>query len=208
MFFRKDNMKTIIFSTNMDIINEWKTRFNLENIAECHDLNSLHTLVKNLQEYIVIADFDTVDTEINKMISSNTLVSKIVVLEKIPEIVTGKMLINHGVKAYGNSRMLKLHYKQMIGAVQKNKIWTYPELTAALSKSVQVQILSQESKELVQKKLTPKEIEVLYSVLDGLCNDAIATKLSITTRTVKAHMSSIFTKLHINDRVALVLLLR
>jgi DNA-binding NarL/FixJ family response regulator len=32
--------------------------------------------------------------------------------------------------------------------------------------------------------------------------------MDITTRTVKAHISAIFSKLHINDRVSLVLLLK
>jgi len=64
------------------------------------------------------------------------------------------------------------------------------------------------AKELIENRLSQKEQEVVYLILEGFVNDAIASRLEITTRTVKAHVSAIFSKLHINDRVSLVLLLK
>ena len=118
------------------------------------------------------------------------------------------MLISKGIKAYGNSRMLTHHYTQMINTVANDKIWTYPELTIALTQSQKESSISSDSKELIDNRLTQKEKEVVYLILEGLTNDAIASKLDITPRTVKAHTSSIFSKLHVNDRVSLVLLLK
>jgi DNA-binding NarL/FixJ family response regulator len=54
--------------------------------------------------------------------------------------------------------------------------------------------------EKVYDHLTPREIEVLNWVADGLSNKEIAQKLSITERTIKNHISNIFQKLHVNDR--------
>jgi DNA-binding NarL/FixJ family response regulator len=95
----------------------------------------------------------------------------------------------------------------MRDSVAGGKVWTYPELTASLSKVKDKNIISDDAKKLLEHRLTAKELQIIDGVLDGLTNDAIAEKLGITTRTVKAHMTSIFTKLHINDRVSLILLI-
>lgn len=48
--------------------------------------------------------------------------------------------------------------------------------------------------------LTSREKEVLTLIVRGLSNKEIASKLEITLRTVKAHVSSILMKLNVNDR--------
>lgn len=201
-------MEIIFFSTSMDTISEWKIKHDIEHSVACYDLESLKNILAKIDDYILIADYDSVAVDINKMITSNTIPKNMIILEKSPEIATGKMLISHNVKAYGNSRMLSIHYIQMLQTVLDNKTWTYPELTAALSKLPTSEPLKEESISLLNNRLTSKEIEVVKLVLNGYTNDAVASTLNITTRTVKAHMSSIFSKLHVNDRVSLVILLK
>ncbi len=201
-------MKLVFYSTNIDIIDEWKDRHTVENSTIFSDEESLLKEFSNSKEYILVADFDTVASSINKMISSNKLPDRTIVLEQVPEIITGKQLISHGVKAYGNSRMLNLHFKQMLDVVQKSNIWTYPELTIALSNKYKSDILNAESIQLLENRLSEKEKDIVFCIFNGLTNEAIAHKKGITTRTVKAHISSIFSKLHVNDRLALVLLLK
>ena len=202
-------MKIIFFSANMDMIDEWKSRHLLDDTFSCYDIKTLQKVLKgSLKSSIIIADLDSVTVDINKLISSNSLPKNTIILEKTPEIAVGKSLISHGVKAYGNSRMSNVHYEQMINAVSNEKVWTYPELTAALIKNREKAPLNSYAKELIDARLTEKEKETVYLVLEGLTNDAIASKLDITTRTVKAHVSSIFSKLHVSDRISLVLLLK
>ncbi len=202
-------MKIIFFSANMDMIDEWKSKHTLDDSFSCYDEKSLQKVLKGLlKPAIIIADFDSIATEINKLISSSELPENTVVLEKTPEITAGKLLISRGVKAYANSRISDVNFLQMINTVSDGKVWTYPELTAALVKSSSTPTLNEDAKSLIQNRLSPKELEVAYLVLKGLTNDSIATKLDITTRTVKAHVSSIFSKLHVSDRISLVLLLK
>jgi len=82
------------------------------------------------------------------------------------------------------------------------------ELTASLALKNTQNNLSEESQKLIEERLSEKERAVLTFILQGLTNDAIASSMGITTRTVKAHISSIFGKLHVNDRVSLILLLK
>jgi len=48
--------------------------------------------------------------------------------------------------------------------------------------------------------LTPRELEVLEVLAEGLSNKAIASRLAITEHTVKFHVSSIFAKLGAENR--------
>jgi len=193
----------------MDTVDELTVRHNIEDFIASSDLTSLEKISKSLdEEFILLADYDSVSSEINRLISLNKLPLYTIIIEKNPEITSGKMLISHKVKAYANTRISTVNFAQMITAVKENKVWTYPELTIALSNSVATPIINDDAKELIQNRLSPKEIEVIYLILDGLTNDAISKELEITTRTVKAHVSSIFSKLHVNDRLALILLLK
>jgi DNA-binding NarL/FixJ family response regulator len=48
--------------------------------------------------------------------------------------------------------------------------------------------------------LTPRELEVLALVRTGLANKQIARRLGISERTVKAHLTSVFTGIGVADR--------
>jgi NarL family two-component system response regulator LiaR len=53
--------------------------------------------------------------------------------------------------------------------------------------------------------LTPRELEVLKLIAEGLNNRGIAEELVISEKTVKNHINNIFSKLHINDRSQAIL---
>lgn len=201
-------MRTIFFSSNITIIDEWKKREAIGQNSTCYDINSLTNELKNSAQSVVIADYDSIASDVNTLIASGSIPDKLIVLEKEPSVVSGKILIMRGAKAYGNSRMFNNHFTQMIETVAEGNIWTYPELTALLAKTAKKGPLTEESKKLIEDRLSEKEQAVSYLILEGFTNDAIASSLNITTRTVKAHVSSIFHKLHVNDRVSLILLLK
>jgi DNA-binding NarL/FixJ family response regulator len=48
--------------------------------------------------------------------------------------------------------------------------------------------------------LTPRELEVLTLIAEGLPNKEIAQELTISEKTVKNHINNIFSKLHVYDR--------
>lgn len=53
--------------------------------------------------------------------------------------------------------------------------------------------------------LTQREREISQMVAEGLSNKVIARKLAISDRTVKAHLTAVFQKLNIHDRLQLAL---
>ena len=57
---------------------------------------------------------------------------------------------------------------------------------------------------LRQPTLTPREIEVLQLLADGLRNKEIAARLGISDQTTQGHVKNILAKLKVNDRTAAV----
>jgi DNA-binding NarL/FixJ family response regulator len=53
--------------------------------------------------------------------------------------------------------------------------------------------------------LTPREIEIVRMVAEGLRNRAIAERLSISEGTVKVHLHNIYEKLGVDGRLELTL---
>lgn len=51
------------------------------------------------------------------------------------------------------------------------------------------------------ESLSPRELEVLKQIIEGATNLIIAKKLYISVATAKAHVSSIYRKMNVNNRV-------
>lgn len=56
----------------------------------------------------------------------------------------------------------------------------------------------------VFQPLTPREKEILRLMSQGLPNKTIASRLSISERTVTTHVANIYSKLHVNNRVSAI----
>jgi len=52
------------------------------------------------------------------------------------------------------------------------------------------------------RRLTPRELDVLRCVADGLTNRLVAAELSISVETVRSHVSNILAKLEAPSRTA------
>jgi len=83
-----------------------------------------------------------------------------------------------------------------VHAVMEGNVWMPPALQARLAGSV---------READRQRLTPRELEVVRHVAMGLKNGDIARQLFISEETVKAHLSNVFGKLGVRDRVELAL---
>ncbi|WP_028952977.1 LuxR C-terminal-related transcriptional regulator [Synechococcus sp. CC9616] len=63
---------------------------------------------------------------------------------------------------------------------------------------------SAESSDPLNISLSTREIEIIELVAEGLTNQEIADKLTISKRTVDNHVSNVFTKTGSKNRVALL----
>jgi DNA-binding NarL/FixJ family response regulator len=67
-------------------------------------------------------------------------------------------------------------------------------------KAARVLLDRQRSSSASPAKMSDREEEVLRLVAEGLANKAIARRLGIAERTVKAHLTNIFQRIGVTDR--------
>ena len=86
--------------------------------------------------------------------------------------------------------------------VHRGEQWIDREtVTRALQRSLDRESAEREAGET----LTPREIEIVRMVAQGLRNKVIAERLSISEGTVKVHLHNVYEKLGVDGRLALVL---
>ncbi len=113
-----------------------------------------------------------------------------------------------GVNGYFNAYMAAPHYAQLIRLLSNGQSWYPPSLLAEAFDLARLMV-NQPVADTVDPldKLTKREGQVALAVAEGLSNKLVATHYDISERTVKAHLTQIFKKLQVKDRVALVIYL-
>jgi len=158
---------------------------------------------------IVIVDitsFETVE-DVLKYFDTIPKSLRVIALTDEPKLAEGAYLIKKGFKSYLSIRTNKVIIEQVINTVQGGNVWLYPELMNYIIKHININSDQNRSSEALEK-LSSKEKQVANYVADGMSNKEIAKALDVQLVTVKKHISSIFSKLNVKDRVALAILIR
>jgi DNA-binding NarL/FixJ family response regulator len=90
--------------------------------------------------------------------------------------------------------------REAISRVLGGGVWTPPDVDLTTSSDA-------ETAELMARMatLTPQQVRVLMMLSEGLLNKQIAFQLSVSEATVKAHVSAILQKLHVESRTQAVI---
>ncbi|TGD73857.1 response regulator transcription factor [Mangrovimicrobium sediminis] len=129
----------------------------------------------------------------------------VVVMSPVPGDAEAFQCLNQGAMGYCHSGAAPEQLREIATVVEHGGFWMPPGLMQrflALSSRV---IAPQPRVERELNELTSRELMVAEQVAHGASNREIASALNITERTVKAHLSTIFDKLGVRDRVQLAL---
>ncbi|WP_295538657.1 response regulator transcription factor [uncultured Pseudacidovorax sp.] len=95
--------------------------------------------------------------------------------------------------------------RQALQVVASGELWVGRDLLTRLLRMLDDRPAPQAAAAAWARGLTQREREVAELASLGEANDAIAERLGITARTVKAHLSTVFDKLDVADRLQLAL---
>lgn len=140
-----------------------------------------------------------------KLYASSSI--KVALCSDKPDIREMLEVIQLGAKAYCNSYMQTPHYQQMARLLMNGQSWFPPKLLEQTFTLAHQSIAGKGNEKLLES-LTSREKEIALSVSVGSSNRQIADQFDISERTVKTHLTNIFKKLQLKDRVALVLHLK
>lgn len=180
----------------------------LNNDADiCGDMTELDSKIKIAADKNSIVCLDVSNCGDDVILSVKDFLStypnlKILALSSQPNITEGTQLLELGVRGYVNSRLYETHLIDAIKTIKDGSVWIYPDFIYSM-----VKIVSNKSnlKKSGLDLLTSREKEVAKLALDGLSNKEIAMATGISERTVKAHLSNVYTKFNVKDRIGFVL---
>jgi DNA-binding NarL/FixJ family response regulator len=134
----------------------------------------------------------------------------IIALSSEPKDDEGIAAMDAGASGYCHAYANAATLQQVVEVVSSGELWVGRSLLTRLLKGVHQGIDKSPSTAVRpadswRKLLTEREVEVATMAAQGASNLGIAEVLGITERTVKAHLSSIFEKLDVADRLQLAL---
>lgn len=130
----------------------------------------------------------------------------VVVLSMVPDESLVRLALELGARGICHALAVPSVLQEVAAVVSHGGLWVGAELVQRMLAALDGRLgRGGPIDEQVLSGLTDRERAVARRVAAGDSNREIAEKLSITERTVKAHLSSIFNKLGIRDRVQLML---
>lgn len=129
------------------------------------------------------------------------------VCSDLPDIREMLECVRLGSKGYCNSHMAAVHYEHMLQLFSRGQSWFPPHM---LEETFKLAHQSLQPAQYVARlgELTEREKQIALAVGEGKSNREISNSHDISEATVKTHLSSIFRKLEVKDRVGLVLYLK
>jgi len=177
------------------------------------DLVMMHTASITLEQGFVagaICFFDVSLAEAEEAKNSVRLLSDaglvVIVLSGQPAEAEAYGVLTAGARGYCHSEAVPEQLQEVAGVVSHGGFWMPPGLVQRLMASALkvAPDLPQPPPEGFDQ-LTEREYQVAMAVGKGANNKEIAEQLAVSERTVKAHLTSVFEKLHLRDRVQLAL---
>jgi len=200
----------LVFSENKAL-----NQFCRSALSDTHDVNSLIALPESYSADLVIIDTKKVEQN-NELISTlhKNKSRTLIVGEKWPEKAQINALMQGAAGYCGLNDSPEL-LTRAVDTILKGDIWIQrhliPLVIGALVKlnnqNEQQAVISNYDSELLQE-LSPRELEVANMVSTGENNKEIAKQLTISERTVKAHLTSTFKKINVSDRLHLALFMK
>jgi DNA-binding NarL/FixJ family response regulator len=109
--------------------------------------------------------------------------------------------IRLGVRGVVLKEMAPTMLVRSVRKVHQGDIWVEKE---SISRAIELMLMREAGNRLAADSLTPREIEVVRLVAEGLRNKEIAERLTLTEGTIKVHLHNIYQKLGVDGRLELL----
>lgn len=206
----------LFVSPSGEALSRWLQAFPKSMVAQPGGLKPRSEVVK--QALVVWLHLDPEKPSVEQLLAvkASTGPARVIVLANSPDDQDALELFSAGARGYCNAHATSANLKQVANAVLAGGLWIGESLMqrlvvatqTALSTPTAVRplVLAAPGADGNLHGLTVREREVAKSVARGSSNKEVARSLGITDRTVKAHVSAIFQKLGVRDRLHLALI--
>lgn len=132
----------------------------------------------------------------------------VIVMSKLTSLPEMQKALEAGARGYIEVLANPLQLQQAASTVFVGALWVAAPMLSRLIGIVSRALPEPQPQAPMFDQLSRREREVAEVVVTGVSNKEVAEKLNITVRTVKEHLTSIYQKLGIHDRLELILMAR
>ncbi len=168
-------------------------------IGEAKDGIECIDLIDKLHPEVVLLDINMPNMnglQVLEQLKTDNNHTKVLILTIHNEVEYLFRAVDIGVNGYVLKDSDSSVLKAAIYEVYNGNTFIQPSIAPYLKEKY----LSEQHPKLTDELLTKREFQVLILLAEGLYNKEIAYKLSISEKTVKNHVSSIFKKIGVSDR--------
>jgi DNA-binding NarL/FixJ family response regulator len=205
----KDNHETVLVTQDEGLQAHWATALGKSNVSVVAQIADFSRWVPKRPSIVWVdlslADLPAWDTEPWRIALKNESV-RIVAASSNPNDAQAMEALDAGCAAYCHAFSDAGTLRQVRDVVHAGHVWIGKTLMQRLLRSVNRVANAGSARDTDWSEvLTPREVEVAILAANGASNQAIASQCQISERTVKAHLSAVFAKLNITDRLQLAL---
>ena len=186
------------FSLRPHILQRWQTALADHTPVALPNCDATHENATVLLHWQSLTDAE------RGSILAGSFKSTVIVLSDLPDTEEASKLILAGVKGYANTYIHDSLLPEVLLQVRAGNVWAVPEVMQRLLQGFLKQPRPQQAS-VSLGDLTDREREVYSAIKTGLTNKRIASRLGVSERTIKAHVSAILNKTGVKDRVDLIL---
>jgi len=178
--------------------------------SEFGDLDSLLTALDKHPDLILCHQYLVEEQQAEKIseFKAKSPNSKLLILGPSRPMGIQIAALKNGARGYFDDALPIEKLNEALKLVLHGEVWVERHVISGLiDELVEVPTISEEQRQALDT-LSPKELEAAKQVSHGATNKMIARTMNITERTVKSHLTSIFQKMGIPDRLSLAIFFR
>jgi two-component system, NarL family, response regulator LiaR len=168
---------------------------------------SLLDIVRGVRPDVITIEVEPLGSAIGEMIRLLVAArpeARVVVLSSDHNVAHAVEAARAGVSAWVAKEQDTAELETVVRGVVEGKSWFPPEMLGEILRQLREDIRRVNEHDDVLNLLSPRERDVLLSMMEGKRGRQIAQDLMISTDTVRAHIRNIFAKLDVHSRLEAV----
>jgi two-component system nitrate/nitrite response regulator NarL len=180
----------------------------------CNEFSTLDSMLNDASETSVALILISYEFLVDKEKETLALIKQhwpeanILVIGPKVDIKEQVQILRYGARGYFDVNLMNEKLCFALNSIVHGEVWVERHVISGLidQLSQPPELIEEDRQKLAL--LSPKEREVSNLVSHGATNKIIANKMNITERTVKAHLTTIYQKMSIPDRLSLAIFFR
>jgi two-component system NarL family response regulator len=216
-------MSILLAAQDLELIGRCRRALSAEHRFEVSaDIAGLTGKIGTLAPIVVLLDAALLERPLERQVAQLVAAAgtaRVIVLTEVFQEDEEIALLKAGAKGCCRRGIDPESLERVINVTQSGGVWVtrslLPRLVTELRRYAGAPQLAQAAKPPAPKpamdrlaSLSAREREIARLIVAGASNKEVAAALQISERTVKGHLSNVFQKLHVTDRLKLMLLVR